>query len=218
MLFVPEVYQSEFPLLFENLLQITGAVPWIKRTEWIKKPCQRNPLLKDYFTEHHSLEIHFEKVHKEWVRTRHEPADPKDAERYKFYAFVTQLIRVYDRLSSTGQNRLRGMLIDGLKDPDKKGLLSLQQEMTTSAHLMSLGFDVDFVDLEGIGRCDFVLRRQGIELDAECKMVSCDIGRKIPRVIAIELLHRIQKEIEQVAPRISGGRFLRVRIPDRLEA
>lgn len=78
------------------------------------------------------------------------------------------------------------------KDSEKKGLLSLQQEMTTSAHLMGLGFDVDFVDLEGTGRCDFILRRDAIELDAECKMVSCDkivrlAGRTLRTGIADEL-------------------------------
>jgi len=90
--------------------------------------------------------------------------------------------------------------------------------MTTSAHLMRLGFDVEFVDLEGTGRFDFLLRRDGVELDAECKMVSCDIGRKIPRVPAIELLHRINKEIKQFAGKMSGGRCIYIRIEDRLEA
>jgi hypothetical protein len=218
MLFVPEIGQNDFQSLFERFLQIAGAPLWTHRIEWIKKQCQRNPLLKDCYNEYHNLEIQFDGLRRQWVRTGRVPTDVKDPARYKLYAFLTQFMRVHERLSPRGQNRLCGMLVDGLKDSRKKGLLSLQQEMTTSAHLLRLGFDVDFVDLEGAGRCDFVLRRDGIELDAECKMVSCDIGRKIPRVIAIEVLHRIQKEIEQTADRISGGRCLYVRIPDRLEA
>src|SRR5258706_14575946 len=145
--FAPEIHQNEFPELFEKLLQITGARAWTARIDWIKKQCKRNPLLKEYCDEHHSLELQFEGVRKHWVQTGGAPTDVKDAQ-YKFYAFVTQFMLVHERLSLKGQNRLRGMLVDGLKDPDKKGLLSLQQEMTTSAHLMRLGFDVDFVDLE----------------------------------------------------------------------
>lgn len=218
MLIAPEVHDWEFAPLLEGLLQITGAQPWMRRREWIRRQLQRNPLLEEYLNEHHSLEIQFEKARSHWVKTGRVQTTLEGEEAYKLYAFITQYMRVYERLSSAAKTRFRGMLLDGLKDPSKKGLLSLQQELTTSAHLMSLGFDVEFSDLEGTGRCDFFLRRDGVELDAECKMVSCDIGRKIPRLIAAEVLYGIQKEVQQHAAHLTGGRCLHVRVPDRLEA
>ena len=214
--FPPQLHDYQFQPLFERMLEIVGAPLWQRRIQWIGKQIRRNELLKNHMVEHHSLELQFAKAHREWSQTDRITGTLSDPAQYLFYVFVTQFMLVYERLSAQGQGRLRGMLVGGLKDPEHWGLLALQQELATSAHLMLQGFDVDFVDLEGNARWDFVLRRNGIEMDAECKMISCDVGRKIPRLAASELLYLVQKQIGQTAAHATGGRIVHIRIPDRL--
>ncbi|NPT34341.1 hypothetical protein [Paraburkholderia xenovorans] len=48
-------------------------------------------------------------------------------------------------LSEDGRRRLRGVLLDRLKE--EKELLSVQHEMTTAVHLLSCGFDFEFQDM-----------------------------------------------------------------------
>jgi len=120
MLFAPDIHYHEFQRLFEAFVGIAGPTPWINRYNWVRKQCTRNALLKEYCVEHHSLEIQFERMRGYQSRAGHVPTEIKNSAQYQFFAFVTQFMRVHERLSQKGQNRLRGMLSDGLQDPGKK--------------------------------------------------------------------------------------------------
>lgn len=69
------------------------------------------------------------------------------------------------------------MLLDALKND----FGSLEHEMCAVAHLVSRGFDIELPDIEGTGRFDILARKDGCEIEVECKSVSYDAGRKIHR-------------------------------------
>ena len=98
-------------------------------------------------------------------------------DRYRLFAFMASVVSIYERLSTKGQKRLRGMILGGLRD---NGLTPLQQEMGVAAHLFWRGFDVFFSDIEtGLGGFDFLATKDGIEIEVECKRIGLSLGRKI---------------------------------------
>jgi hypothetical protein len=116
---------------------------------------------------------------------------------------MTMVANVYERLSSRGRQRLRGMLFDGLQTD--KGLLGVQHEMTTAAHLMRRHCDVEFHDLETGRGFDFLATRAGAVLEVDCKMVSGDLGRQMHRKRVLELQERLQRVVT-----IGGGEARRL--------
>jgi len=87
--------------------------------------------------------------------------------------------------------------------------------MSVATHLSNAGFDIDFVDLEGKQRFDFLARKEGIELEVDCKTVSGDVGRPVHRRRALEIFHLIYSALaEQVDRRES--RAVRIVIPSSL--
>ena len=150
----------------------------------------------------------------EQEKTGRFPIKVRDALQYKLCGFVAGVARIYENLPLAGQNRVRGMILDGLQTDN--GLLSLQHEITTAVHLMRRGFDVDFNDIENGSGVDFVARRGGIEIEVECKMFTGDLGRKIHRRRVLELHNTLAPLIERVYRTASRGIFVGITIPDRL--
>ena len=142
------------------------------------------------------------------------PLSVQNPLQYRLYAFSASIVRIYDKLSPVGRTRLRGMLVDGLK-PDNN-LLSLQHEITTAVHLVSLGFDIEFNDLENGSGVDFIGRRDDLELEVECKMFTGDLGRQIHKRKVLVLHHHLSGPIDRIYQSAQTGILIRVTIPDRL--
>lgn len=214
MQFKPELNMRDFPSLLQQVMAVTGDHPWRKRLRWIKQQLKRNPFLEDYITDHHGLELAMPGLRHKVKTLGNQLIITGDGE-YRLASFIAGFAMIYERLPKAAQKRLRGSLLDGLTQPEKKGLLSLQHEITVATHILEVGFDVIFTDLEDKGRFDFLASRAGIEMEIECKMVSGDMGRKVPRVPAAELFHRIHREIAN-DPGRSVGTILQILLPDRL--
>lgn len=85
--------------------------------------------------------------------------------------------RVHPRLSQRDKDELSRKMVRALKD--NVDLAPLAFEMRTAAHFMSKGFDVEFTDLCGDARFDFLVRNSHGEMAVECKSVSGDLGHQI---------------------------------------
>jgi hypothetical protein len=106
------------------------------------------------------------------------------------------------------------MLLDGLQR--STGLLPLEVELTTAAHLRSQGFNVVFQDLEGTGRTDLLAKRAGVSLEVECCLVSGDIGRAVHRKDAAFLGWLVLQQLDNVIRSAVDGLLVLLRIRGRL--
>jgi hypothetical protein len=214
MRFEIELNDYEVPSLLNRLIAITGREPWERKFAALRKQLNENGFLRDYQIERHGLELTLRDLLSEQERTGVFPLAVRDRLQYRLYAFSASVVRIYDKLSPAGRMRLRGMLMDGLK-PDNN-LLSLQHEITTAVHLVSLGFDVVFHDIESDSGFNFIGRRDGLELEVECKMFTGDLGRQIHKRKVLVLHHHLSGPINRVYQSAQTGILIRVTIPDRL--
>jgi hypothetical protein len=86
-------------------------------------------------------------------------------------------------------------------------LTSLALEMGVAVHLWNGGYDVEFTDLENRAQFDFLARKDGVELEVDCKTASGDVGRPIHRLRALNLFNQIQSPIRDILPGSKGGLY-----------
>jgi len=198
---------------------IEPAVNWIsgligaavdKRVLAFVQHERRNPLLASYFRDNFSLESALAKARKYKKTTGRLP---KGNEFDLLHGFLISAQRVYANLPHVAVNRFEGALRGALKDAN--GLRPFAYEVSIAAHLMQKKWDVEFADLCGTARFDYLARQDNVEIEVECKTTSGDTGRKIHRQEVNRLADLILPTTQQLLE-TPGCHLISVVIPDRL--
>lgn len=212
MRFVPEMNAEQIPSLMSRFLAILGPEPWLKRYRALHTEIRKNSILGPLLVERHGLEFTLGELLE--PGTPLHPIDLSLPPHYRLATFAAMVALIYDHLDAAGQKRIAGLLRDGLRK--NRGLLPFMNEIETVVHLLKMGFDVAFADIEASGRFDFLISRDEIEMEVECKSVSNDLGRKIHPRRMRELAGRVQPALREALPARSGGVLMRVILPGRL--
>lgn len=170
---------EEVAAFVNRAVAIPGLKAWTKREEDFARQIQSNPLIERYLETQFGIEYSMFAVRRHVKNTGRIPSiinSPRN-DLGQLYSFAGIAARVFPLLSAAGKNALRTKMLGALKD--NIGLAPLAFEMRTVAHLMACGFEVEFVDLCGEERFDFLIRRSNIEMEVECKSVSGDLGHQI---------------------------------------
>jgi hypothetical protein len=208
-------HRNELPKIFRQLFVIAPLDLWRRRSDELTERERHNPFLGRYFDEKYSVERMFSHVVAYRKSTGRYPKihGIQDHEIFKLYSFASALTRVYASLSSQAQARLSGAVRHGLNS--EPGLAPVALEMSVATHLSNAGFDVDFVDLEGYQQFDLLARKEGLELEVDCKTASGHVGRSVHRRRALELFRLIQPTlVTQVHQH--GTKAIQILIPDSL--
>ncbi|WP_433704453.1 hypothetical protein [Paraburkholderia sacchari] len=214
MRFSVEIRDTEVAGLLQALMQITGTEPWKRRFEWLQRELNENPLMEDWLRERCAIEWAMREILSDSSLKPNQTFKLQNQAQYDLVAFAAGTVRCHEQLSESGRRRLRGVLLDGLKED--KGLLSIQHEIATAVHLISRGFDVEFQDMEHGGGVDFVAKKEGVEIEVECKMFSADLGRKIHRRRSATLYKQLAEVLVETYNSATRGLIVAVTIPDRL--
>lgn len=214
MRFSVEIRDTEVVQLLQALRNITGSEAWVRRFEWLRRELSENPLMGDWLRERCAIELAMQEVLSSSPLVPNQPLELHTRAQYELVAFAAGTVRCYEHLSEGGRRRLRGVLLDGLKED--KGLLSVQHEITTAVHLMSRGFNVEFQDMEHGRGVDFIARKDNVEIEIECKMFSADLGRKIHRRRSATLCKALADVLAKTYNSATKGLIVAVTIPDRL--
>ncbi len=216
----PTIFSTELDPtgLTKTISQMASIVSWKTwkcRINALKSELNSNPFWSSFLLEHHGLEVAFGDVRQHLKTTNRLPWPPRTAEEHRLYSFLAMVTQVYAKLTPSAQKKLKGALRSSLNM--NYGLGPLAFEMTIVAHLISRGFNVKFHDLEGKnGGYDFLAVLGSTKIEVECKHVSADIGRKIPRRSLYNLGGVLSPVIKRAVDDGNGGRLIEVTLPDRL--
>jgi len=199
MRFSPEAHVSQVGAILHRFLALGEIVNWERCWSGIHERIRQAPLIEYRLREQYALQLRFEEVYRRRKSTQRWPRKIDDRALYDLYTTAFMTVSVNKRLSSQGQDRLRGMIRAALKD--NRGFLSLGFELSVASDLMSKGFDVEFTDIEGHARYDYLVSRSGTRAEVECKATSYDRGRKVHRqdfyALAQVLSPRILAAVEE---------------------
>jgi hypothetical protein len=218
MRFPADVRAPQVRRFVDSFFAIVPAQDWKARANWVFQQRQRNRFLWDFLVERHGLVLEMDRFLLD-LECRGETALTESAnpERYELIAFITTVARAFHRLSIHGQNRLRGMIRDGLNSDHS--LVALQHEIVVAAHLRRRKFEVEFRDMERGGGADYLATRGSTRVEVECKMISGDIGRPIKARHAAEAVKAIFDAVATQRLSTSGnGHVLHVRVGGALSA
>ena len=216
MLIPTSVEHKKISGLIPEFLSIAGWPTWKRRVESLRQQVRKNPFLEAHFNDRFALEFELSLLLERKRKTGRFGLNFQDPMQHRLASFVSAVVGVHKHLSHHAQNRLRGMILDGLKS--ERGLASLGTELTMAVHLMTKGFDVFFNDLETGGGFDLLAKRNGVEIEVECKNVSGDIGRKIHKQRMYDLAQRFIPALKEKLEKQPDGWLVTITIPDRLTA
>jgi hypothetical protein len=205
-----EAYPRDVVSAYDWIGGILGAAV-DRRVAAIETQKRGNRLLTDHFREHHALEFALCNARKYRRNTGRLPKGP-DYDQLSGLLIPAQ--RIHANLSGSARVAFEGKLRDAFTGPN--GTRPLSYEVSIATHLMGSGWDVAFADYEGLGRFDFLARRNATEIEIECKTTSVDGGRKIRRQEVNrlgDLILPTTKALSQTA----GCHRLTVTVPDRLD-
>ncbi|MBT3767215.1 MAG: hypothetical protein HOH80_15265 [Rhodospirillaceae bacterium] len=207
----------EIPGAMIRTCTFIGWERWEKRILSITQQISENPFLREIAFEKYGRELALFDAWKYYHDTKKPLWPPTSDGLYRLYSFFTMFSKLHYHMSDVGRRRITGMARDGLKS--ENGLAELAFEFLTVNHLMNQGFDVTCNDYENRmlgGTYDFLVEKDGIEIEVEDKYVSADIGRKIHQ----RRLYQLGKWVLPLSLTTlnsgPGGTLVRVFLPDRL--
>ncbi len=209
------INENELPDRFRQVFEIAPKEAWRRRAQNLADRERQNPFLTDYLDERYTIErsLAWALAHRDQFGRFPPVRGPHGGRYFELYSFIHILGNVYPRLSPKGQSSVRGYMKNGL-DTDT-GLTPFAHELAVAAHLWTADFDVEFTDAEGRTRFDILARKEGLELEVDCKATSGDIGRQIHRRRVLELFHRVRPALDQLLQK-GGGRTMDIVLPGAL--
>ena len=212
--FEAEMTEAEVPKILRNFVDIAGERIWDRRLAWLEDEVRRETGMQQFWKKRRGMELGFMSVVRRYRAWGWIAVNELSTNEFRFLAFAAMVVRCHERLSIRAGKRLQGMLRDAAKQD--YGLGPVAYEMKIAANLMRKGFDVEFQDLEGRARYDFLAMKDGARIEVECKFMSGDIGRKIHRKQLYQLGDRISIRMLEYVGKLRTGLLLRLSIPDRL--
>jgi len=178
----------------EPFLELAGRDRWFRRADHFDREQGRSPYRWKIVADYHWLEMavafQADVLAKE-ARLLPELADELILASLNFAATTVEVSR---KLNAAGRKTLEGRIRDALKA--ETGFAALFQELDLAQRLMDRGYDVDFVDMEGSGRFDFLFSKGDFAGEVECKSISADAGRQVHR-------KDFYRFMEDIAPALS---------------
>jgi len=163
--------------------EVTAAILWFrlflsgdleKKLRSFEAEGQNQPLLRQYYRETFKLEYALDRLIKETKSGQPIPVHPSFSEAINF---AVTFARVYQNLSAKGKKRLTGILQNSFAQT--YGMRPLAFELMVAGHYLGKNCDVRFMDLEDKANFEFLVSKDGDEIEVECKAISADGGRNI---------------------------------------
>lgn len=207
------ITRREVDAAMRTVLPLLPRKMWVAAAQRQHSYAIENPFMRDFIVARHGIALGMASLLHAWQRSQHVPKMPRTNEEAVGAEFVVAAARAFQKLSLSGQYRLRRM-IEGAIGSDA-GLGSIAHEITTAAEFSRRGWEVSFEDMEQRGRYDLLAATTDTRVEIECKTVSGDIGRRVHERDFLRLVHRLNP-ILKILGRQSGYHLVEVDLLQRL--
>lgn len=192
-----DLKDSEFPELYQNILDLFPDKPWQKRVSDLQHQINENPLAE------------------QWIRQVNVVAyglvafDPHGQSSIDFDSwdsikqamiFISQVLNIHNVSHPDNARMLLGRIRGAFNNPDD--MRGIRFELMVATHLFRQGCSITWSDEHrGNETFDFLVDRPGkASLEVECKTLSADKGQPIAKNIALAFINRLLPKIEQSLP------------------
>jgi hypothetical protein len=194
-------------LNLDAFISLVGSTAWAARLSDIRSLAAAGPRAGQAARQRHALELAIE-------RLRQTPHRPLSAAETQLHSMVAETVRQAKTLKAAGRKRLIAALQGGLTGSST--LIPLLHLMRTAALQRSRGFEVSFTGLEDGAPFDLLLRRDQIEAEVVCDVVSAEAGRGVHRGAWFRLADRVDPDLQTWLAAHPGRYLLKMTLPQGL--
>ncbi|MEL6687986.1 MAG: hypothetical protein AAFP97_10240 [Pseudomonadota bacterium] len=123
------------------------------------------------------------RVSKQWARVL------DDEWAIEALSFIAYFNRLYGRLSTSAQNRLRNDALSRLRVSND--IRPLAHELTAGFYFASRGYNVSFPDLDGEENFDLLCENENVSIEVEVKTVTSETGTSLNRRDILRFVDRL---------------------------
>jgi hypothetical protein len=179
----------------EQFIMFVGPDIWAARLADIAARSASANRLGGVIRQAHALELALERLRSRGLAgtSAAAAAAPSVAEQ-KLHEILIEAVSVIERLSPPGAERLRERLRAGMHGD--RSLVESFHLFRTSALHQARGFSLSFTGLEQGTPYDFLLSRDGVEMECVCETVSAEAGRDVHRRAWAQFCDRIEGQMK----------------------
>lgn len=211
-----ELHTNEIPDLFARFKDVIDERYWLKRITSIKDEIRGSPFLANYLSKENTLAFAFSTcsdLAKQYGRIPMQETGNHNL--YPAMSFAAQVLSIMDHSSETEAKKLVQRIRGAFKNP--ADMRAIQLELMAATHFVHRGHTVHWPEMEGLGRFDLLIHDIGSNgLEVECKSISEDKRRKIPRREAIEFHHLVKPGLQTLSRKLQSGISVVLTLSDRL--
>jgi hypothetical protein len=170
----------------EQFVMFVGADLWAARIAEITARAAASNRLGGVIRQTHALE----RLRSRGAGGAATPSVPEQ----KLHEILVEAVSAIERLSPAGAERLRERLRAGLSG-DRSLVDSFHLFRTAALH-QARGFSLSFTGLEQGTPYDFLLTRDGVEMECVCETISAEAGRDVHRRAWAQFCDRIEGQMK----------------------
>jgi hypothetical protein len=178
----------------EQFVMFVGGKLWAARIADITSRSAASNRLGGVIRQTHALELALERLRKRSAGAGPVAAAVPSIAEQKLQEILAEAVSAIERLSVAGAERLRERLHAALSG-DRSLVASFHMFRTAALH-QARGFTLSFTGLEEGTPYDFLLSRDGVEMECVCETVSAEAGRDVHRRAWAQFCDRIEGQMK----------------------
>jgi hypothetical protein len=178
----------------EQFVMFVGPDLWAARMSEIAARSAVANRLGGVIRQSHALELALERLRSRGAGNAAAPAAAPSVPEQKLHEILVEAVSAIERLSTAGAERLRERLRAGLNG-DRSLVESFHMFRTAALH-QARGFTLSFTGLEQGTPYDFLLSRDGVEMECVCETISAEAGRDVHRRAWAQFCDRIEGQMK----------------------
>jgi hypothetical protein len=178
----------------EQFVIFVGPDLWAARISEIAARSAAANRLGGVIRQSHALELALERLRSRGAGTASAAAAVPSVPEQKLHDILVAIVSAIERLTAAGAERLRERLRAGLNG-DRSLVESFHLFRTAALH-QARGFSLSFTGLEQGTPYDFLLSRDGVEMECVCATISAEAGRDVHRRAWAQFCDRIEGQMK----------------------
>ncbi len=178
----------------EQFVLFVGRDVWAARLADIASRSAASNRFGGVLKQRHALELALDRMRARAAETPSAAGMPPSVAEQRLHVIVETIVSTIQRLDAAGTGRLRARLQAGLRDDGS--LVDSFHLFRTAALHQARGFSLAFTGLEQGTPYDFVLTRDGVEMECVCDTLSAEAGRNVHRRAWAQFCDRIEGRIK----------------------
>jgi hypothetical protein len=193
-----------------NFIEAVGKRVWTKRLVDLRARCRTGQRAARVLAQRYAIELTLDRLRGAEAGTANGPAERA------ILRIAAEAVRTWRRLDKLGRDRMRAAMVAALSGDET--LVGLFHMFRVACLQRARGFDVDYAGFVSGAPFDLLIARDGIEAEVSCDVLSAEEGRDVHRGAWVQLIDRIDPDLQTWLADHPGRYLLKLTLPQGLRA